>query len=893
MKHIEVTSLKPLHHRQKLAASPQPGLLSSGIGCLRRVRMVGLLLAAMLLAGLNPPQAIAQVYLTSTSHNMNYGYFGVLDVKTRTFNVIEEYAGNYSALAVHGGQIYAASGGTLYELGAHGLPTPYGKVEAAITGATFDSQGKFYATDRVTSNFGTISDPPTKFTPIGQIIATPSFNFYGSLAFHDGAFYHTRDAVRSGTAVLMRIDPATGAGTQLGPVNDVFSQLQLFSYEGRLLGISSLPATFAHLYEINTETSGVTDLGKITGALMPDSRLGGFTGAVSVPEPSLAGWRTVSLHPTDAKYVASTAYCVSGGQVGGAAFIAAGVDPAFRAALWNSPASAGFVSLADIPSDVRGVSGGIQAGDFAGFGAFWKGTTNWYFVAPGADAMARHLWGISGSWAAGQNTTYSNPGQSHPMLWQLMDTNSLPGIDLLPESAGAGCIFAITGASGGNPGRQAGAAAGGDVWTAAYWQGTAASYVDLHPNQVSNWVTSIASAIYGGQQGGWVEDDSRNRHAALWQGTATSFQDLHPSASVVPEDYDSFIQGMTDGIQVGYVTSPNGRIFQAALWEGTANSFLNLDTLLPAGYSGSQAYAAEWFNGELWVVGWAENTDLNRDEAMIWIYSAEAPRLASSRSGTNVVIAWPAAATGFRLEAKSDLKTSVPWTPVDTSGVVVEGTLRKLTIPAGAGNRFYRMNRANTVADIDGNVYQVVKIGTQEWLVGNLKTTKYRNGDSIPEVTVKADWGALTTGAWCYFNNDPALGAIYGKLYPWYAVNDPRGLAPAGWHVATTNDWGTLINSLGGDGLAGGKLKETGIAHWASPNTDATNEAGFTALPGSYRGYAGAFDVGHLGFWGSWWAATDGDEFSAWCFSMFNDSGETGSFADRKGKGFSVRCVRD
>jgi len=224
---------------------------------------------------------------------------------------------------------------------------------------------------------------------------------------------------------------------------------------------------------------------------------------------------------------------------------------------------------------------------------------------------------------------------------------------------------------------------------------------------------------------------------------------------------------------------------------------------------------------------------------------------------------------------------------------VIEGDLRKLTIPAGAGNQFYRLNRANTVTDIDGNVYQVVKIGTQEWLVGNLKTTKYRNGDSIPEVTVKADWGALTTGAWCYFNNDPALGAIYGKLYPWYAVNDPRGLAPAGWHVATTNDWGTLINSLGGDGLAGGKLKETGIAHWASPNTDATNEAGFTALPGSYRGYAGAFDVGHLGFWGSWWAATDGDEFSAWCFSMFNDSGETGSFADRKGKGFSVRCVRD
>jgi len=607
--------------------------------------------------------------------------------------------------------------------------------------------------------------------------------------------------------------------------------------------------------------------------------------------PALAGWRAVSLHPTDPQYLHSTATCASGGQIGGEGIV---VNGGYRAAFWNGPSSAGFVSLAAIHSEVRGVSGGIQVGDFGGFaGAFWKGTTNWYLVAPfGTDSKERHLWGISGGWAVGQEMFDSNDAQSHPMLWQLLDTNSLPGIDLLPASADAGGVFAITGARSDNRGRQAGSAGGGAVWTAAYWQGTAASYVDLHPNQVSNWVSSAAWSIYGDQQGGQVEDDSKNRHAALWRSTAASFQDLHPSASVVPEDYDSFIQGMTDGIQVGYVMSPDGQTFQAALWDGTANSFLNLDTLLPAGYSGSQANAADWFNGELWVVGWAENTDLNRDEAMIWIYSAEAPRLAISRSGTNVVIAWLAAATGFRLEAKSDLAAPTAWTQVDTSGAVTEGSLKKLTTPIGAGNRFYRLHRDNTVTDIDGNVYQVVKIGAQEWLVGNLKTTKYRNGDSIPEVTVSTNWFALTSGAWCYYNNDAALGAIYGKLYPWYAVNDPRGLAPAGWHVATTNDWVTLINGLGGDTLAGGKLKETGIAHWPSPNTDATNEAGFTALPGGYRGYAGAFD--HLRFWGSWWTATAGDdEFSAWCFTIYDDSGEVGSFADRTGKGFSVRCVRD
>ena len=503
--------------------------------------------------------------------------------------------------------------------------------------------------------------------------------------------------------------------------------------------------------------------------------------------------------------------------------------------------------------------------------------------------MEAHLWAVSGGWAAGEKTFFSS-GKTHPMLWKLTDTNSLPGIDLLPGTAEVGGVYAITGASGDNPGQQAGSAGGDNQEGAAYWQGTAASYVDLHPNQVANWVYSVAKAIHGRQQGGWVEDDSKNRHAALWQGTAASFQDIHPSVVL---DYDSFIRGMAEGIQVGNIMSPDGTIVQAALWEGTANSFLNLDALLPAGYSGSQASGADWFNGELWVVGWAKNTELDRYEATAWIYSPEPPQLTISRSGAKVVITWPTSVTGFRLEAKADLKSSVPWTLVDTSGVVIEGNLRKLSISTGAGNQFYRLYRPNTVTDIDGNAYEVVKIGTQEWLVGNLKTTKYRNGDSIPEVTVKADWFALTTGAWCYFNNDPALGAIYGKLYPWYAVNDPRGLAPGGWHVATTNDWVTLINSLGGDALAGGKLKETGIAHWASPNTDATNESGFTALPGSYRGYAGAFDFGHLGFWGSWWTATDGDEFSAWCFSMFNDNGGVGSFADRKGKGFSVRCVRD
>jgi uncharacterized protein (TIGR02145 family) len=126
-----------------------------------------------------------------------------------------------------------------------------------------------------------------------------------------------------------------------------------------------------------------------------------------------------------------------------------------------------------------------------------------------------------------------------------------------------------------------------------------------------------------------------------------------------------------------------------------------------------------------------------------------------------------------------------------------------------------------------------VVIGTQQWTDKNLDVLTYRNGDLIPQVKDSTAWAALTTGAWCYFNNDPSgYGAIYGKIYNWYAVNDPRGLAPLGWHIATSDEFETLRNALGGSAVAGGKLKTAGTGRWISPNTGATNESGFSALPG-------------------------------------------------------------
>ena len=131
--------------------------------------------------------------------------------------------------------------------------------------------------------------------------------------------------------------------------------------------------------------------------------------------------------------------------------------------------------------------------------------------------------------------------------------------------------------------------------------------------------------------------------------------------------------------------------------------------------------------------------------------------------------------------------------------------------------------------NISKNTSDTIKIGNQIWMNKNLNVDHYRNGDTIPEITNGVEWPNLTTGAWCYYHNSDSLGNIYGKLYNWYAVNDPRGLAPQGWHVATDSDWIVLVNYLGGPDIAGGKLKEEGTRHWLIPNSGANNQSGFSA----------------------------------------------------------------
>ncbi len=201
-------------------------------------------------------------------------------------------------------------------------------------------------------------------------------------------------------------------------------------------------------------------------------------------------------------------------------------------------------------------------------------------------------------------------------------------------------------------------------------------------------------------------------------------------------------------------------------------------------------------------------------------------------------------------------------------------------------------NFDGTVTDIDGNVYQCVKIGDQWWMAENLKVTHYRNGEAIPNVTDGSEWSNLTTGAWCAYNNDNGNVSTYGLLYNWYAVDDSRNIAPESWHVPTDEEWQTLVDYLGGSSVAGGKLKETGTTHWYSPNTGATNESGFTALPGGYRDYNyGTFY--NVGGYGYWWSSTGYSSSNVWNRILNYNNSDVYRNSHSKRSGFSVRCVRD
>ena len=196
----------------------------------------------------------------------------------------------------------------------------------------------------------------------------------------------------------------------------------------------------------------------------------------------------------------------------------------------------------------------------------------------------------------------------------------------------------------------------------------------------------------------------------------------------------------------------------------------------------------------------------------------------------------------------------------------------------------------NAIKDVDGNVYTSVIIGTQVWMRENLKTTKYKDGIAIPLITDNTAWGNLTTPGYCWYNNNEATNKnVYGALYNWYAVNTGK-LCPVGWHVQTNEEWGLLTTYLGGTNIPG-KLKEAGTVHWASPNTGATNESGFTAMPGGQRSEGGVFD---FALWnGLWWTSSEVSAQESFGIWIATDLNQVYSSMEDKRQGYSVRCLKD
>jgi uncharacterized protein (TIGR02145 family) len=223
--------------------------------------------------------------------------------------------------------------------------------------------------------------------------------------------------------------------------------------------------------------------------------------------------------------------------------------------------------------------------------------------------------------------------------------------------------------------------------------------------------------------------------------------------------------------------------------------------------------------------------------------------------------------------------------PTQSQSTTIGATLKS----NGTNSYWDNFSAAGTVQDQSGNFYNTVAIGTQVWFKENLRTKKYRSGALIP-VKTNTDISTLVGQMYYYANDSLTNYSVYGALYNWMATQNSDSLCPVGWHVPTDAEWTTLITYLGGESVAGGKMKSIGTAYWNSPNTDATNESGFSALPGGYRSNDGSFDsIRNYAFF---WSATESDSYDAWLRYLNISGGVVFRSNFSKSFGASVRCLK-
>ncbi len=205
---------------------------------------------------------------------------------------------------------------------------------------------------------------------------------------------------------------------------------------------------------------------------------------------------------------------------------------------------------------------------------------------------------------------------------------------------------------------------------------------------------------------------------------------------------------------------------------------------------------------------------------------------------------------------------------------------------------FNPKKKYGTVVDIDGNEYKTIVIGSQTWMAENLRTTRYRNGDKIPNIKDNTQWSNLETGAYCNYNNTEDMDTIatFGRLYNWYAAGDERNIAPKGWRVPTVMDYNILFNYLGGDSIASNALKEVGNYHWQDP-FESDNSSGFTALPGGRKDFNR--DTKGIGYYGLWWTITQNSETKSCFFFLYYYDSLVWKNINYKKNGYAIRCIKE
>ncbi|NSW94956.1 MAG: hypothetical protein HPY62_09670 [Bacteroidales bacterium] len=272
----------------------------------------------------------------------------------------------------------------------------------------------------------------------------------------------------------------------------------------------------------------------------------------------------------------------------------------------------------------------------------------------------------------------------------------------------------------------------------------------------------------------------------------------------------------------------------------------------------------------------------------------------------------------FEYDTAKSYKNRIAGTPVEVSGntsTAIKANLRGLTpntvyyfrikaenqlgITYGKDTSFTTLDAVETyigfnpgltygsVEDIEGNIYKTIQIGSQIWMAENLKTITYNDGTEIPFVPDITEWSGLSTPAYSWYDNDTV---VYGAFYNWHAVATGK-LCPTGWHVPDDDEWTELTTFLGGSAVAGGKMKESGTAHWISPNSGADNQSGFTALPGGYRLATG--DYNSIRRHGFWWSSTESSANDSWCRSLYHGYPNIDRSRSSKKSGLSVRCIKD